>query len=308
MKILITGSRGMVGRNLLDHYKSSSYEILQPTRKDLNLLISADIESYLKKYSPDMVIHAAGLVGGIQANITSQSDFFFNNVQIGLNIIMASKNYGIKNFMNLGSSCMYPRDSINPISEESILNGELEPTNEGYALAKISCAALCKYINNEDNRFHYKTVIPCNLFGKYDKFNSRSSHMIPAVIRKVLEAKNVSANNVEIWGDGTARREFMYAEDFSDFVFYAVENFERMPKILNVGLGFDHSINEYYKQISDVIGYKGKFIHDLTKPIGMKQKLIDISKLRGFGWEYKTTLEEGVLKTYNYFLQSKKNG
>ena len=302
MKILITGSRGMVGRNITEHQTASKHEILSPTSKELNLLDPSSIEKYMKMNRPDMVIHAAGIVGGIQANMAQPVKFLVDNMQMGLNILMASKTHEVKRFMNLSSSCMYPRDAQNPLSEDLILKGELEPTNEGYAIAKVASTRLCEYINREDESFLYKTVIPCNLYGKYDKFDPEHSHMIPAVIRKINDAKDQNLESIDIWGDGLARREFMYAADFSDFVFYAIDHFETMPQNINVGLGHDYTINEYYQKIADVVGYQGGFTHDLSRPIGMQQKLIDDTKLKEFGWKNRTTLEQGIAKTYEYYL------
>jgi len=197
---------------------------------------------------------------------------------------------------------MYPRDAENPLSEDMISKGELEPTNEGYAIAKVTSTRLCEYINREDESYLYKTVIPCNLYGKYDKFDTEQSHMIPAVIRKISDAKNQNSKFIDIWGDGLAKREFMYVGDFADFVYYAIDHFESMPQNINVGLGRDYTINEYYKKIASVVGYKGSFSHDLSRPTGMKQKLIDDTKLRKFGWQHQTSLEQGLKKTYYYFL------
>ncbi|WP_041675486.1 GDP-L-fucose synthase family protein [Sulfurimonas autotrophica] len=301
--MLITGSSGMVGRNIAEYNKSKKYKILTPSSNELNLLDKLSVDEYLQKNKPDIVIHCAGIVGGIQANIANPVKFLVENTQMGLNIIMGAKERGIKKFINLSSSCMYPREAINPLGEELILKGELEPTNEGYALAKITSTRLCEYINREDNSYAYKTVIPCNLYGKYDKFEPKHSHMLPAVIKKIHDAKESSQQSIDIWGDGEARREFMYAEDLADFIYYALENFENMPQNINVGLGHDYTINEYYKAIAEEIGYKGEFIHDLTKPVGMKQKRIDDTKLKEFGWRYKTSLKDGIEKIYNYYLQ-----
>lgn len=302
-KILITGSRGMVGRNIIEFKKSKEYNLLTPSSIELNLLDRDSVDNYLKANNPDIVIHCAGIVGGIQANMSNPVKFLVENTQMGLNIIMSSFEFGIKQFINLSSSCMYPRDAQNPLSEELVLKGELEPTNEGYAISKVTSTRLCEYINREDKSYIYKTIIPCNLYGKYDKFDPNHSHMLPAVIKKIHEAKNNNQQTLDIWGDGEARREFMYAEDLADFIYYALENFEKMPQNINVGLGHDYTINEYYKAISDVIGYKGDFIHDLSKPVGMKQKLIDDSKLQEFGWKYKTSLKDGIIKIYNYYLE-----
>ena len=304
--ILLTGCSGMVGRNIINHNFSQNYKILSPTSSDLNLLNYKDIEDYIAFNKPELIIHAAGIVGGIEANINYPVKFLVNNMQMGLNILMASKIQKVKKFINFSSSCMYPRDAKNPLSEDLILKGELEPTNEGYALAKLTSTRLCEYITREDSSFSYKTVIPCNLYGKYDDFNHDSSHMIPGVIRKIHEAKNKNLKFVNIWGDGLARREFMYAADIADFIYYAVENFNKMPQNINVGLGLDYSIIEYYKIIAEVIGYKGKFNHDMTKPTGMKRKLIDDKRLNEFGWSHQTSLELGIKKTYKYFLDEVK--
>ena len=307
LKILITGSNGMVGKNIAEYKDAQKYTLLSPSSKELNLLNRLSVDEYIKLNMPDIIIHCAGIVGGIQANMANPVQFLVDNTQMGLNIIMASKEAGIKKFINMSSSCMYPREAINPLGEELILKGELEPTNEGYALAKITSTRLCEYINKEDDSFKYKTVIPCNLYGKYDKFDPKHSHMLPAVIKKIHEAKINNQEELDIWGDGTARREFMYAEDLADFIYFALENFESMPQNINVGLGKDYTINEYYKAIAEVIGYKGDFVHDLTKPIGMKQKLIDDAKLTAFGWKYKTSLNDGIKKIYEYYLNEVEN-
>jgi len=303
MKILITGSRGMVGSNIIEHSSASKHEILSPTSKELDLLDVRSVQNYININKPDMVIHAAGIVGGIQANMAQPVKFLVDNMQMGLNILTISKACGVKRFINLSSSCMYPRDAKNPLSEELILKGELEPTNEGYALAKVASTRLCEYINREDESYLYKTVIPCNLYGKHDKFDPEHSHMIPAVIRKIDDAKRQNKASIDIWGDGLARREFMYAADFADFVYYAIDHFKTMPQNINVGLGHDYSINEYYQKIADVAGYQGSFTHDLSRPTGMQQKLIDDTKLKEFGWQYQTSLEQGIEKTYDYFLK-----
>ena len=197
---------------------------------------------------------------------------------------------------------MYPADAVNPLKEEMLLSGKLEPTNEGYAIAKILTQRLCSYLNSENSGYSYKTVIPCNLYGKHDKFDLEFSHMIPAVIRKIHEAKIGNISNVEIWGDGNARREFMYAGDFAEIVWNLLSDFKKIPELLNVGLGKDYTINEYYHIISKVIGYNSEFYHNLEKPVGMKQKLVDVSKLKNLGIFAKTSLEKGIAETYKYYL------
>lgn len=291
----------MVGRNIVEYKNAQNYVLLTPTSKELDLLDRVSVDTYLEKFTPDVVIHCAGLVGGIQANMANPVKFLVDNIQMGLNIIMASKEAGVKQLINMSSSCMYPREARNPLGEDLILKGELEPTNEGYAIAKVTSTRLCEYIHREDETYHYKTVIPCNLYGRYDKFDPKHSHMLPAVIKKIHEAKEKNQNSLDIWGDGEARREFMYAEDLADFIYYALENFEKMPQNINVGLGHDYTINEYYEAIAEVIGYKGTFVHDLSKPVGMRQKLIDDTKLQIFGWQHKTSLKEGIEKIYEYY-------
>ena len=304
MKILLTGSNGMVGKNILEHNTAHNYDFLTPSSKELNLLNYQDVKNYIAFNQPDFIIHSAGKVGGIQANIKEPVSFLIDNIDMGRNIIMAAKENNIKNLLNLASSCMYPKDAVNPLSENLILKGELEPTNEGYAIAKIMSTRLCEYIVKEDNSKNYKTVIPCNLYGKYDKFHPKNSHMIPAVMRKIHDANLSGANEINIWGDGSARREFMYVEDLSDFIFYAITKFDKMPQNINVGLGYDYSINDYYSEIAKVLDYKGSFSHDLTKPIGMKQKLNNNTKQKEFGWKHKTTLKEGLIKTYKFYLEN----
>lgn len=304
MKILVTGGNGMVGKNVLEHPKAAQYSFLAPTRTDLNLRDYIAVDAYLKLHKPDFIFHAAGLVGGIQANMVRQVDFLVYNLDMGRNIIMAAKENNIKYFLNMSSSCMYPQEAINPLQEELILKGELEPTNEAYAIAKVVATRLCEYIVKENPQLLYKTVIACNLYGKYDKFSPEHSHMVPAVIKKIYEAKQNNETQIDVWGDGLARREFMYTGDLADFIFYTLDNFEKMPQNINVGLGFDYSINEYYQTIAKVIGFEGKFVYDLSKPIGMKQKLIDDTKLKEFGWQHQTSLEEGIKKTVEYFKTS----
>ncbi len=305
MKIFITGGSGMVGRNILEHPKTEEHEIIAPARKDLDLLDRPSILNSLVNFKPDFVIHCAGRVGGIQANMANPVAFLRDNTDIGLNVIEASLKAGVTNFINLGSSCMYPRKAENPLREDEILKGELEPTNEGYALAKIVAAKFCEYIVKENDSKNYKTIIPCNLYGRHDHFDPSTSHLIPSVIRKLHDAKMDGRGVIDIWGDGSARREFMYAEDLADFIFFAIDNFERMPQNLNLGLGHDYSINEYYTAIASVIGYSGQFENDLSKPVGMRQKIVDITELKQFGWSHKTSLVNGIRQAYEFYIRGK---
>ncbi len=303
MKILLTGASGMVGKNLLEHPAISAFEVLAPPSRELDLRNFVAVQAYLGKHRPDMVIHAAGKVGGIQTNMREPVGFLLENLDMGRNIVWASRQTGIKRLINLGSSCMYPRNHNEPLIEEMVLKGELEPTNEGYALAKVVTARLCLYISREDSSFQYKTLIPCNLYGRYDKFDPAHSHLIPAIIRKVHEAKAAGADQVEIWGDGMARREFMYAGDLADGLFHAIKEFDTLPMIMNIGLGHDHSINEYYRIAADVMGYRGTFVHNLTMPVGMTRKLVNVDRQRSWGWTAQHTLRLGIEKTYDFYLK-----
>jgi len=307
MKILLTGSNGMVGRNILEHQDIRSFEILTPSSRELDLLNYAAVEHYLKRNAPDLVIHAAGKVGGIQANIKEPVRFLLDNLDMGRNIVWASRICGVRKLINLGSSCMYPRNAPNPLKEEMILQGELEPTNEGYAIAKITTAKLCEYISREEPEYQYKTLIPCNIYGRWDKFDPVLSHMIPAVIKKIHDAKMHGDKQVVIWGDGTARREFMFAGDLADCIMHAIRHFDSIPSLMNVGLGTDHTITEYYHAIADVVGYTGSFSHDLSKPVGMRQKLVAIDRLTSCDWHAGSTLKSGLSSTYQFFLERTEN-
>lgn len=306
MKILITGASGMVGKNILEHPKIEMHEVLAPKRSELDLSNLSSVEAYLYRERPEMVIHAAGRVGGIQANIKNPVQFLVENIDINRNLISACRTANIKKLLNLGSSCMYPRDAENPLREEMILKGELEPTNEGYALAKVMAQRLCDYITREDSSFQYKTLVPCNLYGRHDKFSPEHSHLIPAVIRKIHLAKVNNQAVVDIWGTGEARREFMYSADIADCILACVEKFESVPSTMNVGIGRDFSVNEYYQAAAEVIGFQGKFEHDLSKPVGMKQKLVSIDRLSKWGWKSPTSLHDGIEKTYKFFLEQEK--
>ncbi len=300
---MLTGAGGMVGKNILEHPAAAHHDFLAPTRNELDLSDVRAVSAYVGENRPDFVIHAAGRVGGIQANMAHPVDFLVQNLDIGRNVIMAAKENGVTRFLNLASSCMYPSAAPNPLGEELILQGGLEPTNEGYAIAKIVATRLCEYISRENPGLLYKTAIPCNLYGRYDKFSPEHSHMVPAVIRKVYFAVASGQSTLDIWGDGLSRREFMYAGDLADFVFYALDHFDAMPQNLNVGLGYDYTINEYYAAIAHEAGFTGTFVHDLSKPTGMRQKLVDNRLLKIFGWKATTTLKEGIHKTYSYFKE-----
>jgi GDP-L-fucose synthase len=306
LRILLTGSGGLVGRNLLEHQSIVDYEVLAPRSSELDLRKFDQTKQYLSKHKPDLVIHAAGKVGGIQANVREPVSYLLENLDMGRNLVWATYQCGIKRLLNIGSSCMYPRNHQEPLKEEQILTGELEPTNEGYALAKIVTARLCDYLMLEDARVQFKTIIPCNIYGQYDKFDPLHSHLVPAIIHKVHQAKLLDHKVVDIWSDGMARREFMYAGDLASAIMHAIANFHALPNYLNIGLGHDHTVNEYYYTAAKVMGYSGEFIHDLSKPTGMARKLMNITRLKTLGWTPNYSLEDGIRQTYEYYLKDVK--
>lgn len=304
MKILLTGANGLVGHSIVENKAMQQHKLLTPSHKELDLLDYNAVVQYLKKEQPDCIIHAAGKVGGIAANCKAPMEFLLTNMDMGRNIIYGAFETGVKKFINLGSSCMYPRNSEKPLTEDMVLKGELEPTNEGYALAKVMCARLCEYISRQHPEFQYKTLIPCNLYGRWDKFRTENAHMIPAVIHKLYMAQKNGLKTVEIWGTGKARREFMYSGDLADCIAYCLEHYENLPTYLNVGLGHDYTVDEYYAAIAKVVGYTGNFVHNTEKPEGMKRKLTDVTNLNAFGWHSKISLDEGLRKTFEFYLQT----
>lgn len=291
----------MVGSNILEHPSAAAHEFFAPDVPELDLFDSAAVKAYIAKVQPDFIIHAAGRVGGIQANMASPVAFLLENLDMGRNLVWAARQCGVKRLINLGSSCMYPRNAPNPLKEEMVLQGELEPTNEGYALAKTVVSRLCSYIHRETPEFSYKTIVPCNLYGRWDKFSPEHSHMIPAVIRKLHLAKVNGDKAIDIWGDGTARREFMYAGDIAACIHRALTHFDTLPELMNAGLGGDHSIDDYYQAVAEVVGYTGAFTHDLTKPAGMARKLVDVTRQTAWGWKPSTLLKDGIAASYEFF-------
>jgi GDP-L-fucose synthase len=305
--ILITGGSGLVGKNFMEHKDIKNYNIFSPSHADVDLLKFDQINDFLKEKKPDLIIHAAGIVGGIQANIKNPVKFLTQNTDMGKNLLLAAQEQNIKRLINLSSSCVYPKNYTKPLNEELILTGELEPTNEAYAIGKIFTQKLCSYINSENCGFSYKTLIPCNLFGKFDNFDLESGHLLSNIINKIYNAKKNGNKKVQIWGDGSVRREFMYAADLADFLFYSIKNFEIIPSTLNVGIGHDYSVLDYYKAVAKSLSWKGDFIFDLSKPVGQKQKMVSIEKLKKTGWYSSTNLDVAIDLTVKYFDEECQN-
>ncbi|MFK5977296.1 MAG: GDP-L-fucose synthase [Rhizobiaceae bacterium] len=303
-RVFLTGGGGMVGRNLLRSDGAKKFEIFAPLRAEVDLRDYDAVLAQMRRFKPDVVIHTAGLVGGIMANMKDPLSYLVENLDIGRNVVLAAREAGVPRLINLGSSCMYPRNIEVPLREDMLLTGELEPTNEGYALAKITVARMCKYLSEQDSGFNYKTLIPCNLYGPFDKFDPARSHLIPAIIAKVHKAKTNNSSTVEIWGDGSALREFMYAGDLINFIWHGLRKFETLPNVINVGPGKDNSIFEYYQSVANVLGWQGEFTFNLDRPVGMKQKVVSTALLDKTGWKTSQSLDEGIEKTYQYFLEN----
>ncbi len=304
VRVLLLGGAGMVGRNIAEHAGARPWDLLRPTRADLDLERQDAVSAFMRDVRPDVVIHAAGLVGGIHANLARPVDFLVRNVDMGRHVIMGAHASGVPRLINLGSSCMYPRSGLHPWREDQVLSGELEPTNEGYALAKIFSTRLCIYLRQQEPGLDYRTLIPCNLYGRYDHFEADRSHLVAAALLKVHRAKRAGAAAVEIWGDGTARREFMDAADLADAVVRLVDGGSEAPALMNIGLGHDHAVNDYYAAAARAVGWQGDFTHDLSRPVGMQRKLVDVTRQTAWGWAPQRTLDEGMASAYAYLLQT----
>lgn len=305
-KVIIFGGSGFVGKALVDRYKKMGWEVSAPTSKEVNLCNSKETfdflsnEKYTKLQEPSFVIYAAGKVGGIQANIDNPYEFLTYNLLMQNNTIDACISLNIK-LIFLGSSCIYPKDYIQPLKEEYLLQAPLEETNEGYALAKIAGLKQCEYAVKQYNA-NIISLMPCNLYGPGDHFNLETSHVLGALIKKICDAKNNNESIVEIWGDGSQRREFLYIEDLVDAIIFAENKFDKTETFLNVGCGKDFSIKNIAELIKSIVQYKGEFKYSTDKPTGMKQKLLDITKIQNEGWYPKTEITEGLENTILYYI------
>jgi GDP-L-fucose synthase len=317
-KIYIPGHRGLIGSALVRNLKARGYtNILGKTRKELDLLDPVRAKEFIANEKPDTIIVAAALVGGIHANNTYRSEFIYQNLQIQNNIIWSAHELGIENLIFLGSSCIYPRQAPQPMPEGCLLTGPLEYTNRPYAIAKIAGMELVNCIRQQYGR-NYFSVMPTNLYGPGDNFHPENSHVLPALIRRFVEAKSQNASEVVIWGSGTPLREFLHVDDCADAIVHLMENvkkgtLETLPPAkdgwyhVNVGSGSEVSIGDLAQVISDAVGYKGKLKFDRTKPDGTPRKLMDNSLLRQLGWNPRINLKEGVSSTVNWYLESLKN-
>ena len=303
LRILITGSSGLVGSEITKLFLKKRIKIFIPKKNELNLLNFTKVQKYLKKNKINFIIHAAARVGGIGDNITNRIDYLSNNTLINYNIIMASYKSKIKYFLNLGSSCMYPSNQSGFLKENMIDYGMFEKTNEGHAISKYFSLKLCNYIKNDNENYYYKTLIPCNIYGDNDNFNLESSHFIPAIINKVANAKKNKLKKITVWGDGKSKREILHVTDLAEGIYFCFKNFEKMPDILNIGTGNDLTITKYYKIVSRIAKYKGALIYDKNKPNGMRRKVLSVKKIHNFGWHHRINIEKGLSNTFkNFFL------
>ncbi|OGQ46675.1 MAG: GDP-fucose synthetase, partial [Deltaproteobacteria bacterium RIFCSPLOWO2_02_FULL_46_8] len=275
-KIYIAGHTGMVGSAVLKRLKGEGLSnLLLVTREELNLLNQKTVEDFFQKHRPEYVIVCAARVGGIKANMTHPAEFLYENLSIQNNIIWSAHEQGVKKLLFLGSSCIYPRECPQPMKEEYFMDGKPEHTNEGYAFAKIAGMKLCEYIYTEFDK-KFISCMPTNIYGENDNFDPESSHVIPALIRRMHAAKINSAKEVVIWGSGNSRREFLHVDDLADAIYFLMQNYDR-KQFLNIGTGEDISIKELAFMIKDIVGYEGELIFDTTKPDGMPKKLLNVS-------------------------------
>lgn len=296
-KIFIAGHRGMVGSALVRRLQQGGYQhLLTRPRAELDLQNQQAVYDFLAEEKPDYIFIAAAKVGGIQANNIYRADFLTQNLLIETNLIHGAHLAGVQRLMFLGSTCIYPRDCPQPIKEEYLLTGPLESTNEPYALAKIAGIKLCESYNRQYGR-QYCSVMPTNLYGPGDNYDLNNSHVLPALIRKAHEAKQAHASELVLWGSGTPRREFLYADDLADACIYLMEKDYDGP-LINIGTGEDLTIRELASMVMKVIGFEGRIVYDSTKPDGTPRKLCDVSRLTALGWRAKTPLIEGIAHAY----------
>ena len=302
-KIFIAGRGGQVGSAIERKFRIEGYNnIIGLRSKELDMREQSLMRSFFEKERPEYVVLAAAKVGGIMANIQAPAEFLYDNLAIQNNIIECSRFYGVKKLLFLASSCIYPRLCPQPMREEYLMDGKLEPTNEGYAIAKIAGLKMCQFYNTQYGT-DFISVMPCNIYGIGDNFNPTRSHVVAALIRKVYEAKMNRAKSIPMWGTGVARRELMFVDDLADACYYLFNSYSG-NEFFNVGTGTDVSIKELVELIMDVEDYHADLEFDTSKPDGMPQKLMDVSKLASAGWTAKISLREGLERTYSYFLNT----
>lgn len=302
-RIYVAGHRGLVGSAIVRRLRSEGYtNLILRTSAELDLRNYTEVLQFFQQEQPEYVFLAAAKVGGILANNEYPADFIRDNLMIQNSVIDASYQTEVKKLLFLGSTCIYPKFAPQPMKESDLLTGILEPTNEPYAIAKIAGIKMCQSYNRQYGT-KYISVMPTNLYGPNDNFDLQSSHVLPALIRRIHEAKESGAPYVEVWGTGTPRREFLYADDLADACVYLMDNYES-DEIINIGVGEDISIRELAETISKIVGYEGEIQFDSSKPDGTPRKLVDVTKINGLGWRASTSLEDGIQQAYQWYLQN----
>lgn len=302
-KIFVAGHRGMVGSAVVRCLKAKGFHnLVLKSRAEVNLLDAQEVRAFFDAERPEIVVDAAARVGGIVANSEMPVEFLVENLAIQNNVICASADYGVHKLLFLGSSCIYPKLAPQPIPESALLTGALEPTNDAYALAKIAGIRLCQAYSSQYGK-NFISAMPTNLYGPNDNFDLHTSHVLPALIRKVHEAKTSHSPEIPIWGTGNPRREFLHVDDLADACFFLLENYNS-PEIVNVGCGEDVTIRELALTVCEVLDYKGELVFDSSKPDGTPRKLLDMQKLFSLGWKPKISLRDGIRNAYAWFLDS----
>ena len=305
-KIYIAGHRGLVGSAIVRRLEKEGYNnLVVRSHSELDLTRQEDVEAFFEKERPEYVFLAAARVGGILANSTYKAEFIYDNIMIAANVINTSYKYGVKKLLNLGSSCIYPKHAPQPMKEEYLLSGKLEPTNEPYAIAKIAAIKLCRYYN-EQYGTNFISVMPTNLYGPNDNFDLKTSHVLPALIRKFHDAKVEGKDKVVLWGTGTPRREFLYVDDLADACLHLMQDYDArdIGEFVNIGTGEDITIKELAELIASIVGFSGDIVWDRDKPDGTPQKLLDVSRINKMGWKARTGLKQGIIQTYDWYKES----
>ncbi len=306
-KILIAGAKGMVGSALIACLQAHGFKnLLTPSHQELDYVSQLAVRSYLKTHAPDVVIIAAAKVGGIYANMTYPAEFIYTNLMIASNLIHESHQANVNRLLYLGSSCIYPRASEQPIPEEALLTGPLEKTNEAYALAKIAGVEMCKHYRAQYGR-SYISAMPTNLYGPGDNYHPENAHVIPALLRRFHEAKSQKASEVKMWGTGKALREFLYVDDLARACLYLLQKYDE-PTHINIGSYEEMSIRTLAEKIKEVVGFKGDIVNDLSKPDGTARKKCDIQKIISLGWKPQILLKDGLVKSYKDFIAKTNKG
>ena len=303
-RVLVTGSNGMLGRSVFNQFKRSGIEVTGVTRSQVDLTNYAETLKIFSKYQPDLVIHCAASVGGIKASIEHGAKFFLDNIRIDQAVLFAARDLKIKNLIYIGSSCMYPANIQHAMCENEIAMGKLEPTNESYAIAKITGTRITQSIASEDD-LNWRVFIASNLYGPFDNFDPNRAHLIASIIRKCVAAKELGQDEIEMWGDGTPRREFTYVDDFSKWIFDASSKLSDIPCVLNTGSGVEYSVREYYEKVLKTLNFTATITTNSNVPNGNTKKLMDSSLAIKYGWNPKTNIDDGISKTIQWYLSNR---